>query len=87
MSNPEPGDQVVPIASAPGRRRRVESRPPWGAKSVADPDNQTVTVVVPDKPPKLNGAAARALLRILLRAGEYDPSAADTAAESGVPQD
>jgi len=78
MSNPEPGDQVVPIVSPSSRRRRVDSRATCEAKSLADTDDPAVTVVVPDKPPDLSGPAARALLRILLRADQSSATQTDT---------
>jgi hypothetical protein len=46
-----------------------------------DPERDEITVIMPDEPPPLNPAAARVLLRILLKAyeeqfgHEYSPDA------------
>jgi hypothetical protein len=53
-------------------------RPP--GEVVADP---RVTVVVPNEPPQLTPAAARALLRILLGAGAQEPGPSGEAQRGG----
>ena len=47
-----------------------------------DPERDKITVIMPDEPPQLNPAAARVMLRILLKAyekqfGHEYPSAAE----------
>lgn len=48
-----------------------------------DPERDEITVIMPDEPPQLNPAAARVMLRILLKAyekqfgHEYSPDSED----------
>ena len=66
------------------QNRPYDSRPRSGqnrAKQRTPDKAETIRVILPDEPPRLNPAAARALLRILLKA--HDQLAGDDHPDGG----
>ncbi len=62
-----PNEKKPCSAARKSSKRPYASRPRSG-QGRARPDTNVVRVVLPDGPPRLNPEAARALLRILLKA-------------------
>jgi hypothetical protein len=71
-------------AARKSRKRPYDSRPRSGqnrAKRRTPDKAETLRVILPDEPPRLNPAAARVLLRILLKA--HDRLAGDDHPDGG----